>query len=568
MIGGLQGEEWKFIQKYPKEKISCGVGRNRGKFAPRKGVRNFRTPEEGVRTSHTIRTAKGGCAKFSHTWSSCLPKAISSSFQLQIMHGLKRWILDFLSFEMDSKRTSFSDSSYHGKGTCIVLPGSDGIPEWIMHLRNRPFLITELPQIWHQNNEFLGFAICCVYVPLADESEDKPKKESAHGPENESDNKSEDESTHTWKNETDDKSVAESSHKDEDNESVSDQTWVVCYSKVAILEMFRSYQRTDIVPVFHGFDINSEKAVKVKECGVRLIYSQDLQQSHPLTTQTEGADVRLCIRCQRDGALRRKRCFEGSDMNELSKLQEIARQLGETTIFTSSFWAFRFNEFSIAVFVRFMLLEDIRDSSCNLREFPSEIYYLSSLGREFALVTAFIAESIPEWISHQKSGLKITMKLPWSWYENDDFLGFVLCSLYVPLEIETTTRRGFNCQLNFDDDTAYFSYESIQFCEFCYDGDASSQGCLIYYPKSRFPKRYHSNEWKTLNASFNAYFEVSCDTSSAVEDTNTDVERSCDGTTLHIDGNGVDAQDHEMDHMHRWLELLCKFVHWICCTRH
>ena len=33
MVGGLQGEEWKFIQKYPKEKISCGVGRNRGKFA-------------------------------------------------------------------------------------------------------------------------------------------------------------------------------------------------------------------------------------------------------------------------------------------------------------------------------------------------------------------------------------------------------------------------------------------------------------------------------------------------------------------------------------------------------
>ncbi|RVX08074.1 hypothetical protein CK203_014771 [Vitis vinifera] len=29
----------------------------------------------------------------------CLPKAISSSFQLQIVHGLKRWILDFLSFE-------------------------------------------------------------------------------------------------------------------------------------------------------------------------------------------------------------------------------------------------------------------------------------------------------------------------------------------------------------------------------------------------------------------------------------------------------------------------------------
>ena len=85
---------------------------------------------------------------------------------------------------------------------------------------------------------------------------------------------------------------------------------------------------------------------------------------------------------------------------------------------------------------------------------------------------------------------------------------------------------------------------------------------------------------RTISQLYNV--EVSCDTSSAVEDTNTDVERSCDGTTLNIDGNGVDAQDHEMDHMgngvdaqdhemdhmHRWLELLCKFVHWICCTRH
>ena len=51
MIGGLQGEEWKFIQKYPKEKISCGVGKNRGKFATRMGYANF----EGVmQISHNL----------------------------------------------------------------------------------------------------------------------------------------------------------------------------------------------------------------------------------------------------------------------------------------------------------------------------------------------------------------------------------------------------------------------------------------------------------------------------------------------------------------------------------
>ena len=33
-------------------------------------------------------------------WCSCLPMAITSSFQLQFAHRLKRWILDFPSFEM------------------------------------------------------------------------------------------------------------------------------------------------------------------------------------------------------------------------------------------------------------------------------------------------------------------------------------------------------------------------------------------------------------------------------------------------------------------------------------
>nr|CAN75853.1 hypothetical protein VITISV_025387 [Vitis vinifera] len=37
---------------------------------------------------------------------SCLPKAIYSSFQLKIIHGLKRWILDFLSFQM--RRADFA----------------------------------------------------------------------------------------------------------------------------------------------------------------------------------------------------------------------------------------------------------------------------------------------------------------------------------------------------------------------------------------------------------------------------------------------------------------------------
>ncbi|RVW12788.1 Retrovirus-related Pol polyprotein from transposon 17.6 [Vitis vinifera] len=41
-----------------------------------------------------------------------LPKAISSSFQLQIVHGLKRWILDFMSFEMVYKIALFGSNQH------------------------------------------------------------------------------------------------------------------------------------------------------------------------------------------------------------------------------------------------------------------------------------------------------------------------------------------------------------------------------------------------------------------------------------------------------------------------
>ena len=67
------------------------------KFAQGEGV---------VRISHNgkelceFRTSGRCCANFAQAWSSCIPKAISLLFQLQIVHGLKFWILDFLSFEM------------------------------------------------------------------------------------------------------------------------------------------------------------------------------------------------------------------------------------------------------------------------------------------------------------------------------------------------------------------------------------------------------------------------------------------------------------------------------------
>ncbi|KAL6316839.1 hypothetical protein AAG906_022509 [Vitis piasezkii] len=127
-------------------------------------------------------------------------------------------------------------------------------------------------------------------------------------------------------------------------------------------------------------------------------------------------------------------------------------------------------------------------------------------------VGIFLPESngIPEWISHQKKGSKITLTLPQNWYENDDFLGFALCSLHVPLDIEWTDikeARNFICKLNFDNSASFVvrNMQPQRYCESCRDGDESNQLWLINYPKSIIPKRYHSNKYRTLNASFENY---------------------------------------------------------------
>ncbi|KAL6315336.1 hypothetical protein AAG906_000437 [Vitis piasezkii] len=50
---------------------------------------------------------------------------------------------------------------------------------------------------------------------------------------------------------------------------------------------------------------------------------------------------------------------------------------------------------------------------------------------------------IPEWISQQKKGSQITIELPMDWYRKDDFLGFALYSVFIPMACD-----GLNCELN------------------------------------------------------------------------------------------------------------------------
>ena len=95
---------------------------NRGDFAPKThGL--VRISYKG-KVLCEFRTSLGCCAKFAHAWCSCLPKAISSSFQLQIIQGLKRWMLDFLSFEMvySMYKIDFEKFSKSAKEDCSCCP--------------------------------------------------------------------------------------------------------------------------------------------------------------------------------------------------------------------------------------------------------------------------------------------------------------------------------------------------------------------------------------------------------------------------------------------------------------
>ena len=144
MVGGLQGEEWKFIKKYLKKR-SKSVGckyrealrtisqvktrsarfRRRSKraakwfrsaaklaFSLRCSASNVSQISGNFRRNSTAlckiaakwfrskRVISQLCKILHSTWSDWLPMAVTPSFQLRIVHRLKHWIVNFLSFEM------------------------------------------------------------------------------------------------------------------------------------------------------------------------------------------------------------------------------------------------------------------------------------------------------------------------------------------------------------------------------------------------------------------------------------------------------------------------------------
>ena len=102
-------------------------------------------------------------------------------------------------------------------------------------------------------------------------------------------------------------------------------------------------------------------------------------------------------------------------------------------------------------------------------------------------------------------------KLPQNWYKSRDLMGFVLYSIYDPLdineseageEIEETyfkydlTLLGDELQL-VDDLLIYFQVNC---------NDDVPKMWMVYFPKVAIKKQYHSNIWRQLKASFCGYF--------------------------------------------------------------
>ncbi|RVW62595.1 TMV resistance protein N [Vitis vinifera] len=209
-----------------------------------------------------------------------------------------------LKYKSSSSKVFLPDSDFIGHGICIVVPGSCGIPKWIRNQREGCQITMGLPQNCYENNDFLGIAICFVYVPL---------KECEYIPENDFAQTSENESGDEALNESDDLPEAESSISTDfrttckcyHDGGVSEQMWVIFYPKAAILESSLTNTSMFLLALFK----DSRNHFKVLKCGLQPLYAQDP------TVKTEDVDA-SCLECQRN-VEHRKLCLKESTNKHL-----------------------------------------------------------------------------------------------------------------------------------------------------------------------------------------------------------------------------------------------------------
>ena len=107
--------------KYQKKSVA-NIWKHSGEFRRRtKWLRNFADKQDGCEIISQPKADFATLQNWLSAWSDLLPMALTSSFQVQFMNHLKRWIVDFLIFKktysmykLDSMKCSKSGwNDYH-----------------------------------------------------------------------------------------------------------------------------------------------------------------------------------------------------------------------------------------------------------------------------------------------------------------------------------------------------------------------------------------------------------------------------------------------------------------------
>ena len=147
--------------------------------------------------------------------------------------------------------------SYRDKAIRVYTSGNNGIPEWIRHREKVSQITVELHLDWHKNNDFLGFAIYSVWNPLDPDRLNCKLNFCGDG-----------EESGSW-------DVDDVTSLCFECGVGSYQMSVVYYPKLAIEKHYWSNKWRRLKASFHGLD---NLPVEVKECGIHLIYTQDIPE--------------------------------------------------------------------------------------------------------------------------------------------------------------------------------------------------------------------------------------------------------------------------------------------------
>ncbi|KAL6315391.1 hypothetical protein AAG906_000501 [Vitis piasezkii] len=178
--------------------------------------------------------------------------------------------------------SAIEEWSYCQKKVEILMPGNNGIPEWISHKKKGSEIVVELPENWWENNNFLGFALCSVFEQYCFEYEEDPYyfeyEEDPYYFEYEEDPYYSELTFHHFYFDYPDGYLSESKFRDRVvfsrrrccNGGESNGVLVAFYPKVAIKNEGWSNEWRHMKASFDG------NRVEVEECGLHLIYKTNI----------------------------------------------------------------------------------------------------------------------------------------------------------------------------------------------------------------------------------------------------------------------------------------------------